>query len=62
MIIDELTEKKKKAILKECRASHYCDDYSKPFAQTHAASYESGVQDGIKLATTRLVDLARQYS
>ena len=55
-IINQLGERKRQEILKECRASYYCDEYSIPFASEHVERYKGGLRDGVDLATRCIVE------
>ena len=55
-IVEQLAEIKKKEILEECCAKEYDNNYSRRYARNYVESYKVGLQDGIELATRRLVE------
>jgi len=61
-IIEQLTEIKRRKILKECRASDYNENYSAMFVRDYVGSYKAGLQDGFELVGRRFVETLLERS
>lgn len=55
-VVEELARIKRHEVLEECRASYYCEDYSKRYVRQYIKSYEIGLQDGVELVSRRFVE------